>query len=165
MTSPCAGNPQLSTFDCVLCHELSKILNVEFNDSQWKQASLPVQIGGLGVRSACMLAPSAFVASAAATLSLQNAIYQNRCMTQRTRRFHSLWHRGRLSRTRTNLSVGSDTSSERGTHRWHVTSCDTVAGKARLKAVEALHAGDWLNALPLSAIGLLLSDEAIRVAV
>ena len=38
------------------------------------QASLPVQMGGLGVRSACTLAPSAFLALAAATLSLQNAI-------------------------------------------------------------------------------------------
>ena len=31
-------------------------------------------MGGLGVRSACKLAPSAFLASAAATLSLQEAI-------------------------------------------------------------------------------------------
>ena len=73
-TSPCAGNPLLSTFDGILRNGLSKILNVELNDSQWKQASLPVQMGRLGVRSACMLAPSAFLASAAAMLSLQNAI-------------------------------------------------------------------------------------------
>ena len=33
-------------------------------------ASLPVQNGGLGLRSACMLAPSAFLASASATLEL-----------------------------------------------------------------------------------------------
>ena len=31
-------------------------------------------MGGLGVRSACMLAPSAFMASAAATLPLEEAI-------------------------------------------------------------------------------------------
>ena len=73
-TSPCAGNSLLSTFDSVIHNGLSKILNVELNDSQWKQASLLVQMGGLGMRSACMLAPSAFLASAAATLSLQNAI-------------------------------------------------------------------------------------------
>ena len=53
---------------------LSKILNVDLTDFQWTQASLPVQMGGLGVRSVCTLAPSAFLASAAATLSLQNAI-------------------------------------------------------------------------------------------
>ena len=73
-TSPCAGNPLLSVFDDVLHRGLSKILNVDLSDSQWTQASLPGQMGGLGVRIACMLAPSAFLASAAATLSLQNAI-------------------------------------------------------------------------------------------
>ena len=42
-TSPCAGKPLLTTFDGVLHNGLSKILNVELNDSQWKQASLLVQ--------------------------------------------------------------------------------------------------------------------------
>ena len=45
------------------------------------------------------------------------------------------------------------------------TSCDMPADKARLKAAKAPHAGDWLNAPPLKAIGLRLSDEAIRVTV
>ena len=70
-TSPCSGNPLLSTFDKVLRCGLSKILNVNLNDTQWTQATLPVFMGGLGVRSACMPAPSAFLVSAAATVSLQ----------------------------------------------------------------------------------------------
>ena len=47
---------------------------MELGDKQWNQATLPVHMGGLGVRSACMLAPSAFLASAAAKLPLQYAI-------------------------------------------------------------------------------------------
>ena len=39
------------------------------------------------------------------------------------------------------------------------------ADKARLKAAKAPHAGDWLNVPPLAAIGVRLSDQAIRVAV
>ena len=73
-TSSCAGNSLLSKFDNILRRGLSKILNIDVTDSQWTQASLPVQMGELGVRSACTLAPSAFLASAAVTLSLQNAI-------------------------------------------------------------------------------------------
>ena len=49
-------------------------MNVQLTDDQWIQASLPVQNGGLGLRSVCMLAPSAFIASAAATFELQNEI-------------------------------------------------------------------------------------------
>ena len=44
------------------------------NDDQWLQASLPVRNGGLGIRNATKLAPSVFLASAASTRSLQDAI-------------------------------------------------------------------------------------------
>ena len=37
--------------------------------------------------------------------------------------------------------------------------------RARLLAVSASHSGDWLNALPISACGLRLEDEAVRVAI
>jgi len=37
--------------------------------------------------------------------------------------------------------------------------------RARLLAVAAPHAGDWLHALPISNCGLRLDDETIRVAV
>ena len=36
---------------------------------------------------------------------------------------------------------------------------------AKMKAAGAPHASDWLNAPPITAVGLRLSDEAIRVAV
>ena len=36
--------------------------------------------------------------------------------------------------------------------------------KARLLAVSSPHSGDWLNAPPITAIGLRMSNEAIRVA-
>ena len=53
---------------------LTTILNLDLTDDQWMQASLPIRNVGLGVRSAQMLAPSAFLASATFKLSLQNAI-------------------------------------------------------------------------------------------
>ena len=73
-TSPCFDNPLLASFDDALRRGLSLVLNVELTDKQWSQATLPVQMGGLGVRSACTLASSAFLASTAATLPLQDAI-------------------------------------------------------------------------------------------
>ena len=44
------------------------------NNDQWLQASLPLGDCGLGMRSAEMLAPSAYLASAASTLLLQQSI-------------------------------------------------------------------------------------------
>ena len=40
-----------------------------------------------------------------------------------------------------------------------------VNDKARLLASASPHAGDWLTALPISSIGLILINEMIRVSV
>ena len=44
-------------------------------------------------------------------------------------------------------------------------SASTETDQARLTAIRAQHNSDWLFALPISACGLSLDDEAIRVAV
>jgi len=46
-------------YDAVLRDSLSATLNIDIDDNRWTQASLPVRLGGLGVRSAVLLAPSA----------------------------------------------------------------------------------------------------------
>src|SRR5208282_1076310 len=47
-----------------------------------------------------------------------------------------------------------------------LTSCaHDRYNQARLFAVSAPHSGDWLHALPISACGLRLDNEAVRVAV
>jgi len=73
-TSDCSDNPLLAQFDSTLRTALSGMLNVDLSDDQWTQASLLVRNGGLGIRSAQMLASSAFLASAASTLKLQQSI-------------------------------------------------------------------------------------------
>jgi len=73
-TSNCSANPLLADFDKILRTGLCTILNVDLNENQWLQASLPVADGGLGIRSAQMLASSAFLASAVSTLALRESI-------------------------------------------------------------------------------------------
>ena len=65
-TSPCFLADHLEAFDVSLHHLLSKIINVSLeDDSAWIQATLPVRLGGIGIRRAVQLAPSAYLASAA----------------------------------------------------------------------------------------------------
>ena len=59
-TSNCFNHPQLLKFDKVLKGGLSAILNVDYDVTQWMQATLPVKDGGLGIRCANTLATSAF---------------------------------------------------------------------------------------------------------
>jgi hypothetical protein len=73
-TSECSGNSALARLDLALREGLVSILNVEIDNDQWMQASLPVKLGGLGFRSDVTPALSAFLASAAGTRKLQDAV-------------------------------------------------------------------------------------------
>ena len=66
----------LIEYDNTLRLILSEVTNtaVASDDRAWMQASLPVKLGGLGVRSAVELAPSAFLASMNKNAALVEAI-------------------------------------------------------------------------------------------
>ena len=59
-TAPCFSSPSLESFDQELHSMMGAILNISLVDaSTWSQATLPVGSGGLRVRRAVQLAPSA----------------------------------------------------------------------------------------------------------
>ena len=70
----CINSPVLPLYDEVIRTALSDTLNVVIDGEKWRQASLPVRWGGLGVRSVVLLAPSANLASAANTTDLTSAL-------------------------------------------------------------------------------------------
>ena len=69
-TSTCFLSPSLQEYDNLLRSTVSSIVNIHFEDPAWSQAILPVRSGGLGIRSAVQLAPSAFLASVTACSEL-----------------------------------------------------------------------------------------------
>ena len=62
----------MELYDQELQSIVSNICNNHFSedDPAWLQATLPIRIGGLGIRRAVQLAPSAYLASAAAAHDL-----------------------------------------------------------------------------------------------
>ena len=113
----------------------------------------------------CMLASSTCLGPAEATLSLQNAILPEtlrdtedtmvsftlaiwKTLTPNAEPIDGIRH----------IQRAWDTPVAQSAYTHLQTICDTPADTARLKA-------DWLNAPPITAIGLHLSDEAIRAAV
>ena len=140
------------------------------------QANLPVNTRGLGIRSAVKLAPSAFMASAASTLSLQNSILTIRlvndpdddvCDTSTAwtsflgaqvpppefQHIQKVWDRPIVNKQLTDIS--SELSSE--------------VDKARHLSASSPHSGDWLMAPPITSNGLRRSMirmiRMIRIAV
>jgi len=73
-TAPCALSPEVFKFDESVRGLLSSILNLKLVNSAWVQASLPVRWGGIGIRRAEILAPSAFLASIHSSTPLVNSL-------------------------------------------------------------------------------------------
>ena len=72
--APSFQSSVLSAFDGLLRSLLESICNIRLTEESWIQASLPINQGGLGIRSVTMLAPSAYLASAAGTSSLTSTL-------------------------------------------------------------------------------------------
>ena len=57
---------------------LQQILNIQFGDETWQQSTLPVSLGGLGVRSATDLALPTFLASVTASADFISQLLPSR---------------------------------------------------------------------------------------
>src|SRR6218665_3302958 len=169
--APCYDHLRLIDYDKLLRGGMERILNISLTEDQWMQASLPIRMGGLGVRRVSSLALPAFLASAAGTLPVQSLILGPTwngedasfdCAQADWLRItgiedpatcpghkQSLWDKPLLLK-----ALSSFRERLHDPYDW-----------ARLNASMAPHASDWPHALPLTTFNLKLSDEAVRVAV
>ena len=173
-TSPCFLSPELSEYDSLLRSITSSLVNIHFqdNDPAWLQASLPVNHGGLGIRSAGQLAPSAFLASAAASSTLVHLILPSRLHTiPYTIKDEALLHWAQGHEQPPPPPEASHKQKSWDSPRIEVAvellmdNAPDTRSRARLLAVTTKESGAWLNVLPVSSLGLRMDDESIQVAV
>ena len=173
-TSPCFISPCLQLYDEELRSIMSTCFNLPFTKGHpgCTQASLPVKFGGLGIRSAVQLAPSAFLASAAASSDLVLQILPP-------------WLQGYpicfVDEALTCWSEGCQEAPPVGTAKYKQKAWDsprvlaTVSTllskstdplyKARLLAACNKESGLWLNSLPVTSLGLRMDNLTIRIAI
>src|SRR6218665_574874 len=145
--SPCASHPSLVVYDSLI-HKL--ILNVAITESQWAQAALPIKMGGLGIRRVSWLALPAILASAAGTLPLQSSILAGTHIPT------DVQYEVMLSQWQAQTGLTDlDNFPTHSQAQWDKPLLKAMAmelsnapldayDQARLKAVSAPHAGDWL---------------------
>ena len=172
-TAPCFQSALLTSFDDLQRCLLESICNITLSESGWKQASLPITSGGIGIRSAVLLAPSAYLASAAGCASMSLTIlpesFHNMDCPQRAQALIS-W------KSAASVQVEPPTGAKACRQKcWDsplvdgcfasLLSSASPQGRVRLLASQQKEAGAWLSAPPVSALGLRMSDESIRIAV
>ena len=172
-TAPCFQSPLLTSFDDLQRRLLESICNVPLTNSNWMQTSLPITFGGIGIRSAALLAPSAYLASAAGCSSTSLAILPSRLHVS-LNPLHSealqMWKS--LSPTSLEPPIGANTCHQKHWDLPLVKSCFSSllsaadsSGRTRLLASQQKEAGAWLCVPPVSSLGLRMCNDSIRVAV
>ena len=123
--------------------------------------------GGLGIRSAVQLAPSAFLASAAATRDLVCQI-----LPPRLQPLPTLYEEDALSLWSSGHHIPPSGAAARVQKSWDAPLVSNAVdlllqnaphdvARARLLAVSAKESGAWLKALPVSSLGLRMDDSCL----
>lgn len=165
-TTPCF-NFSFDTFkfDETVKQFLSEKLNLNFNEYQWAQATLPVKLGGLGIRSINDLALPAFLASASFCLPLFNEILgQTPTNDDLFERALSQWM------NTTGFDFPQDHKQSSWDHPLILKKLEALKSVAegmdliRLSTIsDTRGGGEWLNAFPIQECGLLLNDQEFQI--
>ena len=145
------------------------------SDPSWTQSTLPVCHGELGIRSAVQLAPSAFLVSAAASSGLAHLILPanlpaNMQPPQLSYVDEALaaWSQGCQEQPPTDAAAHHQKT-------WDTIRVSSIADtlftdssdpmlRARFLAASCKESGAWLNALPVTSLGLRMDNATMRIS-
>ena len=166
----CYKSAVLSEYDGVIRDTLKIVLNVDLTDDIWKQATLPVSKGGLGVRLASDLALPAFLSSVngASELTLQLLPARLHALSSTRDPVYIAANQEWQLRSNAVVPDGSrigvqkawDTPLVNRKLEEVISAAQTQVGRARLIAAAAPHSGDFLHAIPCSAVGTRLDNTS-----
>ena len=148
-----------------LKYTMESVMNISVGRDTWTQLKLPVKLGGFGLQSPIILAPSALIASFISCTSLATSLFNNHSPSDSLlREAPSLWQ-----------SMAGETSitaamTKRLQKQWTLPVSKNNLGllieqsATNLQKAWIQGAGDWLNALPSNPLGLWRQDDQFRVA-
>ena len=166
---PTAIQQATLAFDSLIRETLSDLAGGPLSDWAWKKASLPSSLGGLNLRSASLHAPAAFISSFTQFGSLITRIIGQSNVSPSphlARAVSDLAHAAERpdwsSMEEINVPLHQHSLSriiDEATYSSLLDSAPDSRSRALALSTAIPHAGDWLNVVPSTALGLHLHDR------
>lgn len=171
--APCWKEPELlAQYDSCIRNTLETICNCKLDEISWRQSSLPVGVGGLGVRDISTLCYSAFLGSLSSVTELLNSVLPHHMSEPPDKFFEeALLKWSVLSKLDPLKSPVPDSQKKLDVLVCQNSFIELLSGaqeplhKARLLAAHEKESGAWLNTLPSAPLGTLLDNSSFRIAV
>ena len=161
----------LIEFDMTIKNSMSSITNIDFSDDAWTQASLPVRLGGLGIRKAVDIALPCFISSAISAQSLVEAILSSVTDLAPFEVFPEI----QMWRESGEGLIEPDGEACFRQRAWDTPRIELIQktlleradqySKARLDASAQPESGAWASAIPVPNLGTQLSPDELRIAI
>ena len=179
---------QLSRFDCGLRSCLERISHSSLSDMAWSQATLPIRLGGLGIREACRSHSAAFVGSYNATRVLSSRLlghlFSSPVITLPNDvpmssnppdlifpgELQAREHLSSLLPANSTVSLFSDRQHHfqsvlDSSLQSQIKASVSLRDRARINTISAPFAGSWIRATPSSVFGLTMSPQEFVICV
>ena len=172
-TSSCFQTDVIKDFDFCMKSCLESITNCHLDDQTFRQASLPVKFGGVGVRLAEDISLPAFIPSCSKAVDIVGRLLSSNHLAH----FESSMSKAVATWKAIDSRLMEPEPSVRGLQKsWDfpvaelnfkilLNDAQSALTRARLLAVGAPQAGVWLNAIPIPSLGLKLDNESLRISV
>lgn len=161
----------LETLDNTKNNLMSQILNCNLDERSSCQASLPIRLGGIGIRNISSVALPAFLSSAHSTCGLFKKIVADSLgdaqvlHMEEARNAWSLACPGETLPLNLNSQKLWDGPLCRIVQQNLLNSSTNPAERARLIATSQPESGFWLHALPSANIGTLMDTQSFSLAI
>ena len=145
---------------------ISEVCNVNFDNNSSPQLALPAELGGLGVSSASLIAPPAFLVSAFGASDCLTMIFSETIEDVSFTKALEKW----LSMTNEQRSP-LDGTQKNWTQPVYVKTAQDLISRIDGKCSKVFNAhqgkvgSQWVNVIPCKNLGLILDDQQLRISI